>query len=199
MFSAAKNPTKNTTGFLSSLQRIMHSGPVWTVGNFFSLLRILLLPFIVIGLLYEHNFLTVTLIILVGLSDGLDGFFARYYNQISNLGKLLDPLADKVAFGVLICFLALWRDFPMWAVLIFVIRDIFILIAAAWLVNIKNQLVMSNFFGKLTLVGLFLTTILYTLRWELTGFYLLLASLFCLGLSTWQYWHRFRRLLATNG
>lgn len=67
-----------------------------TVPNLLSLIRILLVPAFLVLFLKHHYYLALLMIALSGLSDFLDGKIARKFNQISNLGKLLDPLADKL-------------------------------------------------------------------------------------------------------
>ena len=81
----------------------------WTIPNALSILRLLLIP--VFAVLYltsgdhpERMYWSVGVLLLSGLSDTLDGYIARRFNQISESGKLLDPLADKLTqVAVLIC------------------------------------------------------------------------------------------------
>lgn len=76
----------------------------WTVPNVLSLLRLVLIP--VFAVLYLNGRIAEAVVTLVvsGLTDMADGFIARRFNQITDVGKLLDPLADKVTqFVVLVC------------------------------------------------------------------------------------------------
>ena len=81
----------------------------WTIPNALSILRLLLIP--VFAVLYltsgdhpERLYWSVGALLLSGLSDALDGYIARRFNQISESGKLLDPLADKLTqVTVLVC------------------------------------------------------------------------------------------------
>ena len=75
-----------------------------TVPNALSLFRIILIPFIAVSYFKGHSLLAFILVFVSGLTDTLDGFIARKFNQISTLGKLLDPLADKLTvIVVMIC------------------------------------------------------------------------------------------------
>lgn len=67
-----------------------------TIANKITLARIALIPLIIFLLLARINGLAVALFLLVSFSDALDGYVARRYNQVSDLGKYLDPLADKI-------------------------------------------------------------------------------------------------------
>ena len=64
--------------------------------NFITILRIILAPIILFFLIFEDYFICLFLFFLAGLSDYLDGFMARKFNAVSELGEILDPIADKI-------------------------------------------------------------------------------------------------------
>lgn len=68
----------------------------WTIPNLLSLIRILLVPFFIYFFINDQRITAIILLVFSGLSDLLDGKIARKFNQISALGKLLDPIADKL-------------------------------------------------------------------------------------------------------
>ncbi len=95
-----------------------------------TLLRFLLAPFLVWVLVQENHTAALGVFLLGSLSDALDGFIARHFNQCTPLGALLDPLADKllVACGMLTL---LWQGhFPLWLACFVVLRDVVIVTGA---------------------------------------------------------------------
>ena len=64
--------------------------------NYITILRIILAPIILFFLIFEDYFICLFLFFLAGLSDYLDGFMARKFNAVSELGEILDPIADKI-------------------------------------------------------------------------------------------------------
>jgi len=78
----------------------------FSIPNLISLFRILLIPFILYAYFNEQIVQAIVLIVLSGISDGVDGFVARHFGQITTLGKVLDPIADKltqVALAICLC------------------------------------------------------------------------------------------------
>ena len=67
--------------------------------------------------------LRVLVLIVMFATDGLDGFLARKLDRVTELGKLLDPVADKVAVGAILLYLVISGEFPLWALLLVVARD----------------------------------------------------------------------------
>jgi CDP-diacylglycerol---glycerol-3-phosphate 3-phosphatidyltransferase len=164
---------------------------IFTFSNFLSISRILLLPFILIILRdsssLKNNLLLMFLICLVILTDFLDGFFARKLNQISVLGKVLDPIADKICIGSIAIFLTLYRDFPSWLTVIIVGRDILIVLAGLLLVSKIKEVVASNFIGKYTVFFLSLLLVSYLFEIEIVKLPLTIISMICIVLSLISY------------
>jgi len=121
------------------------------LSNLFSILRIVLLPVIIFVYMsdIENNVLYAFLLLFfAGITDFLDGFAARKLNQVSSLGLILDPLADKIlAIGLLIM-LIFARDFPLWFALMIIGRDIGIVIAAALVSRKAKSIPSSDVVGK---------------------------------------------------
>ena len=85
---------------------------IFTIPNMLSFFRICLIPVIVWLYLVKKNYTwTVCILILSGVTDMVDGFIARRFNMISNLGKVLDPIADKLTQTVML--VCLFTRFPM--------------------------------------------------------------------------------------
>lgn len=105
-----------------------------TIPNALSAFRILLIPAFILLLRGDDTRLAGFLLLgLVVSTDWVDGFIARRTGQVTELGKLLDPLADRLALAAaLITFVAL-NLFPLWAALVILVRDAAVLAAAIWL------------------------------------------------------------------
>ena len=71
------------------------AGGVWTIANLFTFLRIALIPFFVASSLAGHFTMALVLFVAAAVTDAVDGFVARRFNQRSRIGALLDPAADK--------------------------------------------------------------------------------------------------------
>lgn len=84
---------------------------ILTVPNLLSLVRLCLIPLFSALYLNGHTFLTACILILSGLTDAIDGWYARKFNAISSVGKILDPVADKLTQGVML--LLLVNDHPL--------------------------------------------------------------------------------------
>jgi len=98
------------------------------VPNLLTLARIAACPILVL-LLYEHNYdLALYLFIAAGITDGLDGYIAKQFNYVSNLGKVLDPMADKLLIGSTYIMLAILGDIPFWLVVLVMFRDLVIVV-----------------------------------------------------------------------
>lgn len=103
------------------------SSRIWTVPNVLSFLRLLLLPiFLWLLLGPEEEELAVGVLVLIGLSDYLDGYLARRLNQMSRLGALLDPVADRLYILTAVVGLGVRGILPLWLVLLLPARDLFL-------------------------------------------------------------------------
>ena len=100
--------------------------------NKLTILRVIMIPFFVAALLYDGGanqnmrYVAAALFIIASLTDMLDGKIARKYNLVTNFGKFMDPLADKLLVcSALICFVDMHR-MPTWVVLIIIAREFII-------------------------------------------------------------------------
>lgn len=128
-----------------------------TIPNLISVIRILLIP--VIAVLYYNNYIwwTVFVIFISGVSDAVDGKIARKFNQVSNLGKLLDPVADK--FTIFALAIVLFLKFKeaqsesmqafAWVFLLFIIKDVIMILGAGILIALGTRPVAAEIWGKL--------------------------------------------------
>jgi len=106
-----------------------------TIPNLLSLFRIGLLPIFVIVVLDGNAGRALALFAIAGITDLLDGFIARYFDQASPLGAYLDPVADKLLLMTAYVLLAIpgdrpWLVIPVWIAVLVIARDIAILVIA---------------------------------------------------------------------
>ncbi|MBA4311307.1 MAG: hypothetical protein C0417_01635 [Chlorobiaceae bacterium] len=92
----------------------------------------------------------VSLIFLAASTDYLDGFFARRFNQITEMGKILDPVADKIAIAVLCIALVFSGKISIWFCTLVILRDLAIMIGSLRIMKIKKVTIQSNWIGKWT-------------------------------------------------
>lgn len=106
-----------------------------SIPNIITLGRILLVPVIVWAIASNEMKVAFTLFVIAGVSDAVDGFLAKRFNMASELGALLDPLADKALLVSIFVALGIWGAVPRWLVILVVSRDIMIVgaVIVSWL------------------------------------------------------------------
>ncbi|MCF8142456.1 MAG: CDP-alcohol phosphatidyltransferase family protein [Deltaproteobacteria bacterium] len=112
-----------------------------TIPNLITTLRIILVPIFIIYLINERFLEALTVFVLAGLSDGIDGLLARLLNQKSRLGAFLDPLADKFLLIAAFVVLAFRGFIPAWLAVTVITRDILILLGVLILFLTKQNIV----------------------------------------------------------
>lgn len=140
-------------------QTAVQTDRVWTLPNVLSGLRLLAVPvFVWLALGEQRDGVAALVLVLIGVTDYLDGVLARRWNQISRVGQLLDPIADRLAtVAVLVVFLIL-GVVPWWFVAIMVARDVVLAIEMSALKARGITGLPVNFVGKAataTLMGSF--------------------------------------------
>ena len=153
-----------------------------TTANKLTLLRMALIP-VFLGVLYAgfegSRYVALGVFIVASLTDMLDGYIARHYNQITNFGKFMDPLADKVLVMAAMCWFVEEGRMPGWALAVVLLREFAVsgmrlvaveqgrVIAAGWSGKVKTAATMvclclmllispsePNFFGERDYVAL---------------------------------------------
>jgi cardiolipin synthase len=113
-------------------------GRIWTVPNQITLLRLGFLPLFLILIVYEHYRWALLILVLAGLSDGIDGLLARKLNQKSAIGAYLDPIADKLLLSSSFVILAMEKKIAWWLTIMVLSRDILLLVVAAVIILISG-------------------------------------------------------------
>lgn len=140
---------------LSSTGSVQSTSPdrFFTASNLLSISRALLaIPFAMVMLNHspESRVWGGALMIAAALTDKFDGVLARKYSQITEWGKILDPLADKVAVAVVGVVLLILGDIPVWFVVTLVLRDLLIFSGGIYIKAKKGLVLQSNEAGKWT-------------------------------------------------
>ncbi len=155
--------------------------------NLISLFRLLLsIPLLILFSSYSFNesrFYILALILIAFFSDIADGYVARKTNSISELGKIIDPLADKLLVAIIIINLYLLAKIPAYYFWIVISRDILILVGSIVFSSKVNIVLPSDYLGKITvfligvviIVSIFIT---YSFLW-LFQFLLIVSAIFC--------------------
>jgi cardiolipin synthase len=121
------------------------------IPNILTVLRFLLIPFIVYYIIVDQYLLAFIFLTISGLTDVLDGFIARKFNFITNFGKLIDPLADKTTQIAVLLTLAFKDIIPFWIIIVVAIKEATMIAGASFLYG-KELVVSSKWFGKLATV-----------------------------------------------
>lgn len=164
--------------------------------NILTLIRLALLPPILLALgKPERRWVALGCFVLATLTDAIDGPIARWRREVSVLGKVLDPIADKVLLDTLAVVLARTATFPWWGVMALLSRDVGILLASLYLYQRQGLLPSSQTAGKATTVTLSAAICCYLGGRPRLGKALLLLTLTFAAASVVQYGYRFALLL----
>lgn len=153
---------------------------VFTISNGLSFLRLLLA--IPVALLVQdvanNRWWIFGLCWIVYVTDISDGLVARHFNQESNFGRIIDPLADKIFVGAFAVALTVSGLLPLWFLCVVVIRDLLILIGGIYLKKRTRQIVQSNYPGKVAVmtVGLCLVATLFKESFSESAYLIALLS-----------------------
>ena len=122
------------------------------IPNFLTIIRIIIVPFFIYFFTsdyYSYRLISLILFFVGSLSDFLDGYIARKYNLVTTLGKIIDPLADKIL--ILSAFFLLNNSYPsyvpLWMLYLILFRDIFVTLYRIYLKN-KDVVMQANMLAK---------------------------------------------------
>jgi len=118
--------------------------------NHLTVFRFLTTPIVVLLMLYEHYYIGLIAFLLVAFTDALDGSMARTRNQITDWGKVYDPLADKILIGSMV-FIIILRYIDFWTAIIIVALE-FIIIFVAWIRKARGIKIQANIWGKIKMM-----------------------------------------------
>lgn len=119
------------------------------IPNILTIIRFILIPFIFIAVVSHHYLIGLIIFTISAITDVLDGYVARKYNYITDIGKLIDPLADKLTQIALLGALTILDILPLWIFAIVFIKEGVMVISASVLYSKKDVVVYSKWYGKL--------------------------------------------------
>ncbi len=128
---------------------------IWTWPNALSAIRLLGVPlflWLVIG--PEADVLALVVLMVSGFTDWLDGYLARRLDQMSKLGEILDPVADRLAIGAGLLTFAISGIFPFWAALLILVRDVAVLLGGAAVLWGRDIRIEVRWIGKIATFSL---------------------------------------------
>ena len=149
---------------------------ILTIPNVISFLRIALIP-VFVALIVDPDTTRAGLVlfVIVVATDWVDGALARATGQVSDLGKILDPVADRLAIAAGLIALVIVDAFPLWAALLILIRDVAVLIAGLVLLSKRRTRIDVRYIGKVATFALM--TSIALISWGNLGYLLAPATL----------------------
>ena len=143
-----------------------------TLASKITLVRVAMIPVYLVtmylsgGVTGTRMYVSLAIFIIASLTDFLDGYIARHYNQTTDFGKFLDPLADKLLVIAAMCMFCQWGVFPAWALMIVLTREFAVtglrliavqkgnVIAAGWSGKVKTASTMVGLCAMMALPGI---------------------------------------------
>lgn len=137
------------------MHRVFKKEQILTIPNLLSLLRLLMIPLIVRLYVREQYVQAVAVIIISGITDVVDGIIARKCGMVSDFGKILDPLADKLTQAAIIIGLATKYSLMIPLIIEFALRELIMTILGYITIKRKDSVNSSKWYGKVTTVLLY--------------------------------------------
>ena len=173
---------------------------IWTVPNILTILRIVLIPILVIAFYVpfpHHHGIGATIFLLAALTDWLDGFLARYFQQTTKLGAFLDPVADKLMVATALALLISIYPYAWVAIpgIVIICREIIVSALREWMAELgQSTIVKVSSFGKIKTAAQMIAIFLLLLKpknltdiWVIIGFILLYIAVLLTVYSMWLY------------
>ena len=149
-----------------------------TIASKITIVRVAMIPFYMVTMYLSGGqagpwmWISLAIFIVASLTDFADGYIARHYNQTTDFGKFLDPLADKLLTIAAMCVFCQWGSFPAWALMIVLTREFAVtglrlvavqkgnVIAAGWSGKVKTASTMVGLCAMMAIPGVFWLNVL---------------------------------------
>jgi cardiolipin synthase len=161
---------------------------LWSIPNILCYIRFLLIPVFLVTYIRadepKQYIQAATVVFLSGLTDFLDGFIARRFDMVTELGKIIDPLADKLTQASLIFILVVKIKWMFLLLILFVIMQLFLLVAGIVMLKKGTKLNGAKWFGKVSTTVFYATMLVLvavpTLRTGITNTLMMVCGAFLL-------------------
>ena len=140
---------------------------IWTISTVLSFSRIALLAplaYFLFANVPSNRVWAAGVMLLAAATDFLDGYLARRLHQVTDFGKIIDPLADKIAVGAATIMLVMVGALQFWYVALVIVRDVLILLGGLYIRSKKNIITQSNWPGKIAVFFVTLVMLLAILN-----------------------------------
>tara|TARA_Y100000310_G_scaffold345041_1_gene461344 strand:- start:1017 stop:2075 length:1059 start_codon:yes stop_codon:yes gene_type:complete len=148
---------------------------IFSKPNQITFIRILLIPIFVMFLLSElpyKNYIAAFIFIMLSLSDALDGYIARKHNQITKIGKIIDPIADKLLISAALIFLV--GRIELWMVVVIIARELIITLLRIFFLP-KKVVISASYLGKIKTISQIIAILAVILNLPFNWWLMLLA------------------------
>ena len=138
------------------MHKIINKDEILTIPNLLSLFRLLLVPVIIWLYCVKQNYIgTIAVFTLSAVTDIADGIIARKFNMVSDFGKILDPIADKVTQGSLIICLIIKYKLMLALIGIFLLKEITMAVLGYFVIKRNNNVNSAKWHGKVNTILLY--------------------------------------------
>lgn len=185
-FSATMSELKTPSSYSPEARDV-----IWTVPNLISLLRIATIP-VIAWLVAERQMVPALIVFAIGsASDGLDGILARRLNQVSKIGQILDPIADRLLILCSVLALGVAGIIPWWMIIVIGVRDLLMAVQVLWIAQYGYGPLPVHFVGKAGTALLMMAIVALIVADLGTGLFFRVLNLAALAAGIWGvvlYW-----------
>lgn len=170
---------------------------IWNVPNILTMLRVALIGVFIWQYVIGHRYWAMGVFLVAGATDFLDGYIARKHNLVTNFGKLMDPLADKLMLVTALTCLMASGLVPLWVVLVVVAKELLMVIGGYWMLR-HGTVVQAHIIGKAATV-VFIIAVMATFLHEFTtpfdAYLQIAAVVLSVSAMVWYFSHAARAIL----
>lgn len=158
-----------------------YENKILTIPNALSAFRLCLIPIFVWLYSVERNYIWAgSVLVLSGLTDIMDGFIARKFHSVSNLGKILDPIADKLTQGAILLCLFTRFSFMIVPFILLTLKEIFAGITGLLVIRKTGQVFGADWHGKVSACLLYAMMIVHVVWYEIPSVFSNISIIICI-------------------